>query len=203
MSINLHDKKEKQELKIGILAVQGAFVEHKIAMEDLGVSCVLIRNKKDLDSIDGIILPGGESTVQGKLIRALDMFSTIQNKINEGLPVLGTCAGLILLASHLETLPVSVKRNAYGRQLGSFVTNENVGNIKDYPMVFIRAPYITETKNDAVEILSIVDKNIVGVKFGNQIGLSFHPEMTDDLRIHKEFLNIVEEYSSIKQDASA
>lgn len=203
MSIDLHDQKEKQELKIGILAVQGAFVEHKKAMEDLGVSCVLIRNKKDLDSIDGIILPGGESTVQEKLIRALDMFSTIQNKINEGLPVLGTCAGLILLASHLETLPVSVKRNAYGRQLGSFVTNENVGNIKDYPMVFIRAPYITETKNDAVEILSIVDKNIVGVKFGNQIGLSFHPEMTDDLRIHKEFLNIVEEYSSIKQDASA
>ena len=176
-------------MKIGILAVQGAFIEHRKIMEKLGAECVEIRQKKDLDGIEGIILPGGESTVQGKLL----------NKLENGLPVLATCAGLILLAqniendnvTHLATLPVTVRRNAYGRQLGSFVTNSNVGCVDNFPLVFIRAPYITDVSPD-VEILTCVDSNIVGVKYRNQIGLAFHPEMTNDTRIHELFCSEVE-----------
>lgn len=188
-------------MKIGVLAVQGAFIEHEMMIKKLGASCIEIRQKSDLESIDGIILPGGESTVQGKLLRSLDMLETIQTKINEGLPVLATCAGLILLAKeiesdetrHLSTLPVTVKRNAYGRQLGSFQTLGSVGNIENYPMTFIRAPYITDASKD-VTILSTVDSNIVGVQYKNQIALAFHPEVTNDLRIHKSFLEIVQKY---------
>ena len=185
-------------MKIGVLAVQGAFIEHKKIIEDLGAECAEIRQKKDLEDIDGIILPGGESTVQGKLLRQLDIFDTIRTKILEGLPVLATCAGLILLAkdidsgekSHLGTLPVTVRRNAYGRQLGSFKTTGDVGKIADFPEVFIRAPYITETSED-VSVLATVDSKIVGVRYKNQIGLAFHPEMTQDYRIHEEFLRLI------------
>ena len=195
-------------MKIGILALQGAFLEHKQAQERLGVSCIEIRQKKDLASIDGIILPGGESTVQSKLLRSLDLFTTIQSMINQGLPVLATCAGLILLAQnitpdqthHLATLPVTVKRNAYGRQLGSFSTTGTVGDLKEFPLTFIRAPYITQIGED-VEILSTIDQKIVGVKYKNQIGLAFHPEMTDDLRIHKEFLKLVENVNELPKVA--
>ena len=183
-------------MNIGVLAVQGAFIEHKHIMEKLGANCTLIRQKKDLENIDGIILPGGESTVQGKLLKQLDMFNIIKDKIPNGLPVLATCAGLILLAEnienddrkHLATLPVTVKRNAYGRQLGSFETRDSFGDIKDFPLVFIRAPYITNVSPE-VKVLSTVDSNIVGVEYKNQIGLAFHPEMTDDYRIHQYFLD--------------
>lgn len=195
-------------MKIGILALQGAFLEHKQTLERLGVSCIEIRQKKDLASIDGIILPGGESTVQSKLLRSLDLFTPIQSMINQGLPVLATCAGLILLAQnitpdqthHLATLPVTVKRNAYGRQLGSFSTTGTVGDLKEFPLTFIRAPYITQIGED-VEILSTIDQKIVGVKYKNQIGLAFHPEMTDDLRIHKEFLKLVENVNELPKVA--
>lgn len=195
-------------MKIGILALQGAFLEHKQTLERLGVSCIEIRQKKDLASIDGIILPGGESTVQSKLLRSLDLFTPIQSMINQGLPVLATCAGLILLAQnitpdqthHLATLPVTVKRNAYGRQLGSFSTTGTVGDLKEFPLTFIRAPYITQIGED-VEILSTIDQKIVGVKYKNQIGLAFHPEMTDDLRIHKEFLKLVENVNELTKVA--
>ena len=188
-------------MKIGVLAVQGAFIEHERMMEKLGVSCVEIRQKSDLEAIDGIILPGGESTVQGKLLRKLDMLDTLQRNIQERLPVLATCAGLILLAEniendetrHLATLPVTVKRNAYGRQLGSFHTTGSVGTIEDFPMTFIRAPYITDASKD-VTILSTIDDNIVGVRYQNQIALAFHPEVTDDLRIHELFLEVVQNY---------
>ena len=188
-------------MKIGVLAVQGAFIEHERMMEKLGVSCVEIRQKSDLEAIDGIILPGGESTVQGKLLRKLDMLDTLQRNIQEGLPVLATCAGLILLAEniendetrHLATLPVTVKRNAYERQLGSFHTTGSVGTIEDFPMTFIRAPYITNASKD-VTILSTIDDNIVGVRYQNQIALAFHPEVTDDLRIHELFLEVVQNY---------
>ncbi len=195
-------------MKIGILALQGAFLEHKQALERLGVSCIEIRKKNDLDYIDGIILPGGESTVQSKLLRSLDLFTPIQSMINQGLPVLATCAGLILLAQnitpdqthHFATLPVTVKRNAYGRQLGSFSTTGTVGDLKEFPLTFIRAPYITQIGED-VEILSTIDQKIVGVKYKNQIGLAFHPEMTDDLRIHKEFLKLVENVNELPKVA--
>lgn len=143
---------------------------------------------------------GGESTVQGKLLHKLDMFEGIQTRIREGLPVLATCAGMILLAqtlyndpvTHLATLPVTVRRNAYGRQLGSFITDQPVKGIGEFPMVFIRAPYIESVDDPDVEVLSTVDDHIVAVRYGNQLGLSFHPEMTEDTRIHEYFLKMIQ-----------
>lgn len=184
-------------MKIGILAVQGAFIEHERMIEKLGYETVEIRQKKDLDQIAGIILPGGESTVQGQLLKKLDLFDDIKSMISDGLPTLATCAGLILLAekienepaSHLGTLPVTVRRNAYGRQLASFVSNSFVKGLGEFPMTFIRAPYIVSASDD-VEILSTVDEKIVAVQWQNQIGLSFHPELSDDTRIHEYFLSL-------------
>lgn len=185
-------------MKIGVLCVQGAFLEHEKALHKLGVECEEIRQEKDFKNVDGIILPGGESTVQGKLLCELNLFNSIKTEICHGLPTLATCAGLILLAekiendnaTYLKTLPVTVRRNAYGRQLGSFEANGDVDEIKDFPMVFIRAPYITKL-NEGVEILSSINDHIVGVKYQNQIGLSFHPELTNDMRIHEKFLSMV------------
>lgn len=185
-------------MKIGVLAVQGAFIEHEKIIESLGATCIEIRKKEDLDGIDGVILPGGESTVQGQLLRKLDIFTPLKNRIENGLPVLATCAGLILLAGkldedatvHLGTLPVTVKRNAYGRQLSSFLTTADFKPIGNVPMMFIRAPYVVHAGDD-VEVLSEVDKRIVAVKYKNQIGLAFHPELTEDTRIHQYFLDFV------------
>lgn len=186
-------------MKIGVLALQGAFIEHEKIIKKLGADCIEIRQKSDLEGIDGIILPGGESTVQGKLLRKLGMMDILREKIKNGLPVLATCAGLILLAENIDnddnrylgTLPVSVRRNAYGRQLGSFETVQKVGEFEDFPMVFIRAPYISEA-GDGVEVLAEVDGKIVGVRYGKQIGLAFHPEISEDVRIHREFLESIE-----------
>lgn len=187
-------------MKIGVLAVQGAFIEHRKMLESLGAECVEIRQKADLEGIQGIVLPGGESTVQGKLLHKLDMFEEVQTRIREGLPVLATCAGMILLAqtlyndpvTHLATLPVTVRRNAYGRQLGSFITDQPVKGIGEIPMVFIRAPYIESVDDSDVEVLATVDDHIVAVRYGNQLGLSFHPEMTEDTRIHEYFLKMIQ-----------
>lgn len=192
-------------MTIGVLAVQGAFIEHEAMLERLGVSCVQVRKKEDLQGIDGIVLPGGESTVQGQLLRKLDIFEPLQTMIRNGLPVLATCAGLILLAqqldgdttTHLRTLPVCVKRNAYGRQLSSFTATADVGGIAGYPLVFIRAPYISRAGQDA-EVLAEVDGNVVAVRYKNQIGLAFHPELTDDPRIHMSFLELVQRAASAK-----
>ena len=187
-------------MRIGVLAVQGAFAEHEAVLRKLGADCVELRQKNDIAGIDGLVLPGGESTVQGLLLRQLTMFDELKRLISEGLPVLATCAGLILLAQKLEedetvhfgTLPVTVRRNAYGRQLGSFSARASVGEITDFPLVFIRAPYITEHRED-VNVLSAVDGKVVGVRYKNQIGLAFHPEMTSDSRIHASFLRMVRE----------
>ena len=136
-------------MRIGVLAVQGAFAEHIRVAEELGVECVELRQERDVEqSLDGVILPGGESTVQGKLIRELGMYDRLKGRITGGLPVLATCAGLILLAEkiadsdtvHFGTLPVVVRRNAYGRQLGSFYAEEEFGDLGKIPMTFIRAP---------------------------------------------------------------
>lgn len=177
-------------MAIGVLAVQGAFLEHEKMLETIGRDYVEIRQRSDFRNIDGLILPGGESTVQGQLIRKLELFEVIKKEIEHGLPVLATCAGLILLAQsienddtvHLGTLPVTVRRNAYGRQLGSFTATGAVGDIEDYPHVFIRAPYITSAAPE-VEILSTIDNHIVGVRYQNQTALAFHPELTEDLRL--------------------
>ncbi|MGN0173112.1 MAG: pyridoxal 5'-phosphate synthase glutaminase subunit PdxT [Acutalibacteraceae bacterium] len=186
-------------MKIGVLAIQGAFEEHIKMLESLGADCVELRSKSDIDeSLDGIVLPGGESTVQGKLLHELDMFDSLKALIEKGVPTLATCAGLILLAekidndeqTHLALMPVCVTRNAYGRQLGSFERNAEVKGIGDYPCVFIRAPYISSA-SDECEVLCVIDKNIVAAKYKNIIALSFHPELTDDTRIHKEFLKSI------------
>ena len=187
--------------KIGILALQGAFAEHEQVLNVLGVETVQIRNRQDWEAhadLDGLILPGGESTVMGKLLHDLDLFEPIKAKINEGLPVLGTCAGLILLAKtivgdqtkHLASMYISVSRNAYGRQLGSFVTNADFKGIGEIPMVFIRGPII-ETVGPEVEVLSQVKGAIVAAKEKHMLVTSFHPELTGDTRVHAYFLEII------------
>ncbi len=186
-------------MKVAVLALQGAFIEHEKRLEKLGVTCIELRQKSDLDQeFDGLVLPGGESTVQGKLLKELNMFDTLQKRIQEGLPTLATCAGLILLAQNIEnqdqtyfsTIPMSVKRNAYGRQLGSFHTVEKVKGIGKVPMTFIRAPYI-ESVQECVEILSKVNDHIIAVKYKNQLALAFHPELDEDNSIHQYFINMI------------
>lgn len=186
-------------MTVAVLALQGAFIEHEKMLEQLGADCIELRQASDLEAhYDALVLPGGESTVQGKLLHELGMFDTIKKQIEEGMPVLATCAGMILLSSDIEnpnnnyqlaTIPVKVKRNAYGRQLGSFHTTAEVTGIGKVPMTFIRAPYITETGKD-VEVIAKVDEKIVAVRYKNQIALSFHPELDDDLKIHKMFLDL-------------
>ena len=187
-------------MKIAVLAVQGAFIEHERKLEVLGASCVELRKAEDLNqSYDGLVLPGGESTVQGKLLRELGMFDTIRKQIKEGLPVLATCAGMILLADslegdamvHLQTVPMTVKRNAYGRQLGSFHTETEFKGIGEIPMTFIRAPYVADV-SDGVEVLAVVQDRIVAVRYGKQMALAFHPELDEDERVHREFLRMGE-----------
>ena len=186
-------------MKVAVLALQGAFIEHEKRLEQLGVTCIELRQKSDLDQeFDGLVLPGGESTVQGKLLKELDMFDSLQKRIQEGLPTLATCAGLILLAQNIEnqdqtyfsTIPMSVKRNAYGRQLGSFHTIEEVKGIGKVPMTFIRAPYI-ESVQEGVDILSKVNDHIIAVKYKNQLALAFHPELDEDHSILQYFINMI------------
>lgn len=185
-------------MRIGILALQGAFAEHEHILKELNIECVEIRKKADLDiEIDGLILPGGESTVIGKLLHELDLYNTIKSKIENGLPVFSNCAGLILLAKnisndtkrHLATLPVTVKRNAYGKQLGSFCVSSYIKHIGNFPMVFIRAPYIESVEND-VEILATVEQKIVAVQYKNQLATAFHPELTNNYDFHKYFIEL-------------
>ncbi|AFA47323.1 pyridoxal 5'-phosphate synthase glutaminase subunit PdxT [Acetobacterium woodii] len=186
--------------KIGVLAVQGAFAEHIRVLQKLDVHCIEIRKKADLESssLNGLVLPGGESTVMGKLLRELELFDPIKKQIDDGLPVLGTCAGLILLAEeiaeydtvHLGNMHIMARRNAYGRQSGSFQTEQKFAQCGKIPMVFIRAPYI-ESVDTHVEILAKVNHHIVAARQENIVVTSFHPELTDDLTVHKYFLNIV------------
>lgn len=188
-------------MKIGVLCLQGAFIEHINILNKLGVETFEIRQKKDIEqSFDGIVLPGGESTTMGKLLRELDIYDALSEAIKKGVPVFGTCAGLLLLAKeidnddrrHLATLNIVAKRNAYGRQLGSFNTIEKF-NGKDIPMTFIRAPYI-DSVGENVKILSVVDEKIVAVREGNQLATAFHPELTDFYDVHKYFIEMVKEY---------
>ena len=193
---------------VAILAVQGAFLEHRLMLEKLGTHVIELRQERDLEQdFDSLVLPGGESTVQSKLLLEQNMLEPLKNRIANGMPVLGTCAGLILLAKRVQgdskgnkitgfnTLDVTVKRNAYGRQLGSFHCESDFGsdktsiNIGKVPMTFIRAPYIAEVGDD-VEVLASVDNHIVAARQGNQIGTSFHPELDDDTRIHQIFLDL-------------
>ena len=190
--------------RIAVLALQGAFIEHESRLRQLGAACFEIRKAADWQRPkDGLIIPGGESTTMGKLLRESELAQAIRADILHDLPVFGTCAGLILLAgrveggaTHLGTMDITVLRNAYGRQLGSFRTEAEFKRIAgDVPMTFIRAPYIKEV-GERVEILSEVKGHIVAARQDNQLVTAFHPELDEDTRIHEYFLQMVEDASS-------
>lgn len=187
---------------IGILGMQGAIAEHQeILMQIPHTKTRIVKTAKDLDCIDGLILPGGESTAIGKLLDYFSLKEILRQKIISGLPVFGTCAGLILLAknienetnTHLATMDITVKRNGYGSQLDSFSTNLLIPTIDKnmpIPLVFIRAPYITKTDKD-VQILATLDNKIIAARQKNMLVSSFHPELTNDLRFHQYFLSMI------------
>ncbi len=184
---------------VGILAVQGAFAEQACAFRGSGAETVEIRSPLDLvRPLDALVLPGGESTTQGKLLRDTGLFKPLAELMAGGLPVFATCAGLILLAEKLEDdptlwfgiLPVTVRRNAYGRQLGSFATTGRVGEDDNVPMTFIRAPSITAV-GDGVEILSSLNGVPTGVRYRNLTAFAWHPELTPDLRVFKRFMQAI------------
>lgn len=184
-------------MKVGVLALQGAFLEHEKKLAECGVEALEIRQWRDIEqSFDRLILPGGESTVMGKLLHELDLMTPLRALIEDGMPVMGTCAGLILLAEriaddstvHLGTMGMTAKRNAYGRQLGSFHTTAECRGIGTIPMTFIRAPHIASVSS--AEPIAEIDGKIVAAKEGKQLALAFHPELDTDLRLHEYFLGL-------------
>ena len=187
--------------RVAILALQGAFAEHQQMLQRLGAETVLIRNLEDWNrflpvggdgvGMSGLVIPGGESTAMMRIIRDEALFEPVREAILSGMPVFGTCAGLIMLdGGHLDTMDIKVRRNAYGRQLGSFHTVSEFRGIGPVPMTFIRAPYI-ESVSDGVEVLSVVDGHIVAAHQGNQLVTAFHPELDGDTRIHEYFLSMM------------
>lgn len=186
-------------MKIGILGFQGAIVEHRQHLEKLGETPLVVRYPEELECIDGIILPGGESTTIGKLLNRTGMMEPLRQKIQQGLPVWGTCAGMILLArelvndsvAHLAVMDIAVKRNAYGTQIDSFDISVSIPEVapKEIPLVFIRAPYVTEV-GERVEVLCRVNDHIVAAREKNMLVTSFHPELTDDSSFHQYFISM-------------
>ncbi|MCI9272836.1 MAG: pyridoxal 5'-phosphate synthase glutaminase subunit PdxT [Clostridiales bacterium] len=187
-------------MKLGVLALQGAFEEHIRMLARLGVEAFEIRGEKDLlgAPADGYILPGGESTVMGKLLCDLGLLLPLKERILEGIPVFGTCAGLLLLAKsivndsavYFGVMDIAARRNAYGRQLGSFTAKGTFGSCGDIPMTFIRAPYI-ESWGEQVEILSRVNGFPVAARQKNILVTAFHPELTDCTTVHQYFIDMV------------
>ena len=184
-----------------VLAVQGAFIEHEQRLRELGEDCIELRQAADLARpFDRLVLPGGESTVQGKLLEELGMLDRLRARIEDGMPTFATCAGLILLARslaahddrgtpRLATMDITAERNAYGRQLGSFHAQADCAGMPNVPMTFIRAPYITKAE-PGVEVLAQVEGRIVAARQGSQLAVAFHPELDDDLRMHQLFLQM-------------
>ncbi len=188
-------------MKIGVLAVQGAFIEHEFVLERLGVEAVEVRLPQELKEVDGLIIPGGESTTITKLMREFKLALEVTKRAKQGMPILGTCAGMILLAKEvsdgtiepLGLMNISVRRNAFGRQVDSFEANLPVAALgkKPFPCVFIRAPVVEQVGN-GVDVLARLDGGTcVAAKEGNLLALAFHPELTSDTRFHKYFLDIV------------
>ena len=184
--------------RVGVLALQGAFASHRDALDACGVDTILVRHPDDLLGLDGLVIPGGESTTISNLLVSSGLLDPIRAAIDSGLPVFGTCAGMILMASkivdgrddqiHFDLLPMSVRRNAYGRQIDSFETDIDVAGF-DVPFhaVFIRAPMIVEV-DDQVEVLAAYGERPVLVRLNNRFASSFHPELTDDIRVHRLFV---------------
>ena len=188
-------------MKIGVLAAQGAFAEHIDTLRKLDTEAQPVRLPEHLLSVDGLIIPGGETTTISRLLNAYDMMPVIRRLAGEGMPILGTCAGMILLARHvvgdetpvLELMDITVRRNAFGRQVDSFEADLEIPALGEepYPAVFIRAPYI-ESADGNVEILAtLADGTIVAVRQDNLLATAFHPELTNDLRFHRYFLDMV------------
>ena len=196
---------------VGVLALQGDVREHARMLERCGVSAVPVRRERELAAVDGIVIPGGESTTIDKLLRAFDLFDPLQRAIRAGLPAYGSCAGMILLADRvldgiegqqtLGGLDVTVRRNAFGRQVDSFEADLLIEGVAGAPLhaVFIRAPWV-ESVGPRAEVLGTVSAGpaagrIVAVRDRNVIATSFHPEITDDDRVHRVFVEIVRENS--------
>lgn len=183
---------------VGVLGLQGDFREHLQAFDRLGIPSVLVKRPAELSEVSGLVIPGGESTTIGKLARIFDIFEPIKTSISEGLPVFGTCAGLIMLADEItdgisgqETfggLDVVVQRNAFGHQLDSFEVDLPFAGISGtVHAAFIRAPLISSVGEQATVVASLEDGRVVGVTQGNRLGISFHPEVTGEDRIHSYF----------------
>jgi len=188
-------------MKIGVLALQGAFIEHVQILRKLGVEAVEVRTVQELRGIDGLIIPGGESTTMLKLARHYHLIKPLQQMVKEGKPIMGTCAGMILLASKIaesdmQTLclmDIEVRRNAFGRQVDSFETDLAVPVLGDEPFhaVFIRAPYIEHLGNGVEALARLDDGTVVAVRQDNLLALAFHPELGHDSRLHEYFLGMV------------
>lgn len=194
-------------MKIGVLALQGAVTEHIVSIEKTGAQGLPIKRAEQLEEIGGLIIPGGESTTIGKLMRKYGFIEAIRDFAGRGKPVFGTCAGMIVLAkridggepAHLELMDITVARNAFGRQRESFECDLDVKGI-DEPVraVFIRAPLITEVGPD-VDVLTVYKDEIVTARQGNLLVSSFHPELTDDYRLHQYFADMVEHSAEANQ----
>ncbi len=191
-------------MKIGVLAVQGAFAEHITALKQLGMEAIPVRLPHELKGLKGLIIPGGESTSISRLMLDYNLTDEIKNLAQNGLPVFGTCAGMILLANEISDgeevkplglMKIKVRRNAFGRQRESFEADLSIPVLGEnpFPGVFIRAPFIEQT-NSRVEVLAkLSDGTSVAARQGKLLVSAFHPELTDDLRFHQYFLDIVSE----------
>ncbi|MCF2716754.1 pyridoxal 5'-phosphate synthase glutaminase subunit PdxT [Paenibacillus sp. UKAQ_18] len=188
-------------MKIGVLSLQGAVTEHIRSVERAGAECIAVKKIEQLNELSGLIIPGGESTTIGKLMRKYDFIEAIRQFSNQGRPVFGTCAGLIVLAktiqgqeeAHLGLMDITVSRNAFGRQRESFETDLNIKGIEEpVRAVFIRAPLI-QSVGTGVDVLSEYNGEIVAARQGHLLASSFHPELTDDYRLHQYFVDMVRE----------
>nr|WP_133766563.1 pyridoxal 5'-phosphate synthase glutaminase subunit PdxT [Amnibacterium kyonggiense] len=189
--------------KVGVLALQGDFREHLAVLTGLGADAVPVRRARELDQVQGLVIPGGESTVMDKLSRAFGLREPLQERIVDGMPVYGTCAGLIMLSDRvLDALPdqrtlggldVTVRRNAFGNQLDSFETDLDVAVLGAPPVhaAFIRAPIVEEVGPAASVVAALGDGRVVAVQQGNLLGTSFHPEITGETRFHEHFLRLL------------
>ena len=189
-------------MKVGVLALQGDVREHIEALSSCGVEALVVRRASEIESIDALVLPGGESTTIAQLAEVFGIFDLIKNKINNGMPVYGSCAGMILLADQILDakegqqsfggLDITVRRNAFGRQVDSFESDIsfNDGSDELIRAVFIRAPWV-EKVSDSVKVLASIDNHPVAVRSKTALATSFHPEITGDLRVHRYFIEQV------------
>lgn len=188
-------------VKVGVLGLQGAVREHVRAIEACGAEAVVIKRKEQLEEVDGLVMPGGESTAMRRLIDKYDFMGSLKEFAQTGKPMFGTCAGLILLAKnlvgydqpHIGVMDVTVERNSFGRQRDSFEADLDIAGVaEDFNAVFIRAPHIVQA-GENVEVLAKHNERIVAAREGNVLGCSFHPELTDDHRLTAYFINMVKE----------